>query len=371
MGFAPANLAKRTLRSDKDDEEMLTRMTAALFFLAALPASATVGQQHRLAHQPSAAVRDAAGRADLRITVWYPAKVGAQTRSIDIPPDQPLFRVGAVAPDAPFADVARHPVILVSHGFGGSARMMGWFGLALAERGYVVVAVDHPGNNGVDQPTAAGSVLWWSRADDLKVALAAVLADPQLSSHVDAARVGVAGFSIGGLTALVAGGARTDPVRMVRFCRDHPEDGTCKPQLEFALSNEDAMAALASPALAAERAKAGEDHAVPGVKAVFAMAPVVQPLTPASLRAMRAPVVIVAGAADATVPPQTHALVAKSLIRGARVTILPDVTHYSFLATCSATAVQTVPVCRDATAQESAHRDAIEAALKLFDQTLR
>lgn len=350
---------------------MLIRMAVALCLLAVAPASATVGEQHRLATQPSAAVRDAQGRSDLRITIWYPAKAGTTERSIDLPPDAPLFRIGTVAPDAPFADSDRRPVVLVSHGFGGSARMMAWFGLALAERGYVVVAVDHPGNNGIDRPTAAGSVLWWSRAEDLKVALATVLADPQLSSHVDPTRVGVAGFSIGGLTALVAGGARTDPARMVRFCRDHPEDGTCKPQLEFALSNEQAIATLASPALAGERARAGKDHSVPGVKAVFAMAPVVQPLTPASLRAMREPVAIMAGAADMTVPPATHALVAKGLIPGATVTILPAVTHYSFLATCSATAVQTLPVCRDATAQESTHRDAIRAALDLFDRTLR
>lgn len=350
---------------------MLIRAALALCLLTALPASATVGEQHRLAHQPSASVRDAAHRPDLRITIWYPAKAGAPTRSINIPPEQPLFRVGEVAADAPFVDDARRPFVLVSHGFGGSARMMGWLGLALAEQGYVVVAVDHPGNNGVDPPTAAGSVLWWDRADDLKAALAAVLADPRLSPHVDPARVGVAGFSIGGLTALVAGGARTDPARMVRFCQDHPEDGTCKPQLEFALSNEAAVAALESPALVGERAKAGQDHAVPGVKAVFAMAPVIRPLTPASLRAMRAPVVILAGGADVTAPPRTQALVARSLIRGSKVTILPDVTHYSFLAVCSAAALTSVPVCRDARVQERAHRQAIDAALALFDRTLR
>lgn len=351
--------------------KMLIRIVVALCLVGAVPAFATVGEQHRLANQPSAAVRDAEHRSDLRITIWYPAKAGTPTRSIDFPPDQPLFRVGEVAPDAPFSDEARHPIVVVSHGFGGSARMMGWFGLALAENGYVVVAVDHPGNNGIDQATAAGSVLWWERADDLKLALATVLADPRLSPHIDHARVGVAGFSIGGMTALIAGGARTDPGRMVRFCRDHPDDGTCKPQLEFALSNEDAVATLESPALATERAKAGDDHSLPGVKAVFAMAPVVQPLTPESLRAIRKPVVIMAGAADVTVPPATHALVAKSLIPNAKATILPGVTHYSFLDTCSASAVTALPVCRDATNQDRAHRLAIQAALQLFGRTLR
>ena len=86
-------------------------------------------------------------------------------------------------------------------------------------------------------------------------------------------------------------GALLGFARMIRFCRRHPQDGACKPQLEFGLSNDAAIATLARPALAAERAKAGADHSVPGVRAVLAMAPVVQPLTPASLRAMREPVV--------------------------------------------------------------------------------
>ena len=243
--------------------------------------------------------------------------------------------------------------------------------MALAERGYVVITVDHPGNNGVDPPTPAGAVLWWDRADDLNAAFAAVLADRDLAPHVDRNRLGVAGFSIGGLTALVAGGARTDPDRMIRFCRAHPEDGTCKPQLEFGLSNDDAIATLASPALAGERARAGANYALPGVRAVFAMAPVVQPLTPESLRAMREPVVIVAGGEDLTVPPATHALVAKPLLPNARVEILPGVTHYSFLATCSATAKASLPVCRDATDQARAHRIAIDEASALFDRTLK
>lgn len=345
-----------------------------LLATAAMPTtsgSAAVGEQHRRIAQPSAALRNADHRPDLRVTIWYPAAHGTPERSIDFPPDAPLFEVGSVAPDATFRDTPRHPVILLSHGFGGSARMMAWFGVALAERGYVVIAVDHPGNNGVDPATPAGAVLWWDRADDLKAAYAAVVVDPAFAPHVDRKRLGVAGFSIGGLTALVAGGARTDPERMIRFCRAHPEDGTCKPQLEFGLSNDDAIATLASPALVGERARAGADHALPGVRAVFAMAPVVQPLTPASLRAMREPVVVVAGGDDVTVPAARHALVARSLLPNGRVEILPGVTHYSFLATCSATAKASLPVCRDATDQVRAHRVAIEQAAALFDRKLK
>lgn len=348
----------------------LIRFSLAISLLLPVPAFGAVGEQHRIAVEPNAVLRDAQHRADLRITLWYPAAAGAPTRSIDIPPEAPEFQVGSVAADAPFADTLRHPIILLSHGFGGSARIMGWFGLALAEHGFVVVAVDHPGNNGIDRLTKEGAVLWWDRADDLKTALATVLADPKLKDHLDPARVGAAGFSIGGLTALVAGGAKTDPDRMIQFCHEHPADGSCKPQTEFALSMDEAVATLASAAVATERKRARDDHSVPGVKAIFAMAPVVQPLTPASLRAIREPVVMMAGADDITVPPATHALVAKKLIPGAKVTILPEVTHYSFLATCSGSAAKEVPVCRDAANQEIAHRLAIRAALALFERAL-
>src|SRR6185312_13525069 len=56
-----------------------------------------------------------------------------------------------------------NPVIRVSHGFGGSARSMAWFGTALARAGYLVVAVDHPGTNGADGVTAEGAYAPWER----------------------------------------------------------------------------------------------------------------------------------------------------------------------------------------------------------------
>ncbi len=136
---------------------------------------------------------------------------------------------------------------------------MSWFGFALAKHGYVVVAVHRPGNSRIDTLTKEGAVLWWDPADDSKAALAKVLADPKLNGHLDPTRIRVTGFSIGGLTALVAGGVRTDPERMAEFCRENPEDGTCKPQSEFVLSNDEAIVTLASPALATERGRARED----------------------------------------------------------------------------------------------------------------
>jgi len=101
------------------------------------------------------------------------------------PRGQPMFIVGQVAHGAAFADARPRPVILFSHGFGGAARMMGWFGVPMARAGYVVVAVDHPGNNGVDKMTVPGAIMPWTRAEDLAAALAAAKADPVIGPHMD------------------------------------------------------------------------------------------------------------------------------------------------------------------------------------------
>jgi predicted dienelactone hydrolase len=348
--------------------------SAALAFVS--PAAAFVsGETHRTADQPSAAIRDAQHRTTLRITVWYPAATGSTARPLVIgPPQQPHFEAGSAAPDAPFAadpPGQRRAVVLLSHGFGGSARLMGWFGTALAEAGYVVVSVDHPGNNGIDEMTVPGAILWWERAEDLKRALEIVGQDKIIGPHVDTARVGAAGFSAGGFTALLLGGARADPEHLITFCRAHPDDGVCRPQLEFNVTEADRDRALQNPQVAAAKAKAHDDHSLAAVKAVFAMAPaLVQALDPQSLETMRRPTWIVAGDADVVAPPATNAEVAAPLIPGAQLNMVPQAGHYAFVSTCTPAAVAIVPMCALTGPQEPAHRLAIDKSEELFGRYL-
>ena len=356
----------------------MARMRRWLIGLAALAAAGaaraeTAGERHLTAVDPTAALRDAEHRNQLRITVWYPAPDTAEERSLDLgPPDRPLFLVGSAAPDAPFVDVRRRPVILFSHGFGGTARMMGWFTTNLARAGFVVVAVDHPGNNGADKMTAPGAIMFWDRPEDLKVALAAVRNDPAIAPHLDMRRVGVAGFSAGGFAALAAAGAQVDPDRFLAFCKGHPDDGVCKPQKEFPLSLDAAFKALEAPELAAELAHAKDDHTIPEVRAAFAIAPaIVQAFDPASLAAMKTPVAIILGDADPVAPPHTNGGVAARAIPGAELKVLGSVGHYDFLSVCTPAAMVSVPLCGDLKAsQVKTHEAALQMAFAFFAKTL-
>jgi len=332
------------------------------------------GERHGATMVASAAVRDAQHHDALRYTVWYPALAGSRETALTIgPPDAPLFEVGRAAVDAPVAG-ARLPTLLLSHGNGGSARMMGWLGTALARNGYLVIAVDHPGNNGADEMTLAGSMLSWLRADDLRAALAAVQADPILGPHVDPERLGVVGFSAGGYTALLAAGARPSLQRLLAFCTAHPDDGVCQPQQEAATHTMQARrAAAASPALAPWIAEADAQRAIPGVRAVFLLAPaIVQAFAPAQLSALRQPVSIILGTADAVAPPETNGEAAQAQIPRATLQRLPDVGHYDFLAACTVVGGQRLPeLCSTAVPRTKTHRQAVDAATRFFADALR
>jgi predicted dienelactone hydrolase len=341
--------------------------------VAGVARAEAVGEPHLFAQQPSAALRDADHRTALRVTVWYPAADGFDERSLDIgPPGGTLFYVGSAAPDAPFVDARRRPVILFSHGYGGSARMMGWFTTNLARAGFVVIAVDHPGNNSADKKTAAGAMLFWDRADDLRVALAAARADPDIGAHIDMRRVGVAGYATGGFAALAAAGAQVDFDRWVRFCRERPTDGTCGPQLEFPLTLDDGLKALEAPELAAEIARARDDHTIPEVRAAFAIAPaIVQSLTPESLRGLRMPVAIVLGDSDDVIPANTNGGAAARAIPGAELKVLPGIGHYDFISTCSVAALASIAECQGINgSQDRAHEPTLQAAFRFFTRTL-
>ncbi|HUO12566.1 MAG TPA: alpha/beta hydrolase [Caulobacteraceae bacterium] len=347
-------------------------LVAGAYCLLSPAFAAQVGERHLTANNPTAALRDAEHRDTVRFTVWYPATPDAREVSLDIgPPGKPLFKVGSAAPYAPFVDAARRPVILFSHGFGGTARMMAWFTLPLARAGYVVIAVDHPGNNGMDKMTVGGAIMFWDRPGDLGAALAAAKSDPVVGAHLDLGRLGVAGFSAGGFTAIAATGARVEMPRLRAFCDANPTDGSCLPQKEFPLSTEQMLAAAKSPELAPEVARSGDDHAIPGVRAAFAMAPaIVQAFDPASLKADETPVAVILGDADTVAPPDTNGRVAARDLPHAELKVLPGVGHYDFLATCTPAGVAVVAVCADKAPQDATHQAAIDMALDFFAKTL-
>ena len=342
--------------------------------LAAAAAPFTAGERQLATTSPTAAVRNH-GDPTLALIVWYPATAAEQAVDIGPPNGPPLFIAGAVARNAAFADSDRHPLVLISHGFGGTARQMTWLGAALARHGYIAVAVNHPGSNGVTGLTDEGVSAPWERAADLRAALDFVLASPDLAPHVDTARIGVAGFSLGGFTSLLEAGARPDFARFLAFCDGPHRDAICNPQLEYPLDFHRQAAVLAQPDMAPLAADETADFRDPRIKAAFLIAPaVIEGLDPASLRRIAIPVSIVLGSGDPIAPPATNGELAARLIPGARLRVLPGVGHYDFLSECGPASFKNVAsYCVDGagTHRAQTHAAAEAAAVAFFDRALQ
>jgi predicted dienelactone hydrolase len=219
----------------------------------------------------------------------------------------------------------------------------------------------------------AGSLLVWDRAVDLHVALDAAKADQRIGPHLDPQRLGVAGFSMGGMASLLSAGARVDIEHIIQFCQSPAADATCAAQAE---APEQTMAAreqaLKSPQMAPLAKHAGDDYAIPGIRAVFVMAPGgIEALAPASLRALRTPVSILLGDADAVAPPASNGRLAASSLPHATLRALPGVGHYDFLGDCTAAGRQQVALCRHIDVpQAQTHATAIAAAEAFFARHL-
>lgn len=300
----------------------------------------------------------------LTAIVWYPAAPDAkeQQQTIGAPGD-PLFEGGRVAHDAALSPTpAKFPLIVMSHGTGGTASSLTWLGTALASAGYVVAAVNHPGNNAIDGYTPQGFSLWWLRARDLSAVISGMLGDPTFGARLDPQRIGAAGFSLGGYTTVALVGGITSLLHFRAFCKSPAADAMCAAPPEFVDLRAKAEALQKSdPEYRAALADDGRSYRDPRVRAVFAIAPSLVPaFTPESLAGIDIPMAIVASAGDTVVPPGSGARFLAAHVKHAELTIIPGAAnHYVFTATCTAGGRKELPaLCAD---RAGVDRDAIHA----------
>lgn len=151
--------------------------------------------------------RGAAARAS-QLFLWYPTRSAERAHDYD-------GQQGSVAVDAPVAAGA-HPAVVFSHGYLGAGDQSIFLCEALARAGYVVAALDHAdssrGGTKREPPQFAHPERWderkfRDRAEDLRFLIDHVLArashrSDALYGHVDAARIGGVGHSLGGYALL-------------------------------------------------------------------------------------------------------------------------------------------------------------------------
>jgi predicted dienelactone hydrolase len=154
--------------------------------------------------------------------------VGFETVKIANGAESPLT-VGIwypLAPDSSNEIAAAHrlPLVLMSHGGGGSFNGHSDTAMALAHAGIVAAAVSHAGDTFDDQSKVLQP---WRRPAQLRRLTDYMLNDWRWHGGLDGARVGAFGFSNGAFTVLVAIGGVPRFSQIGPYCQMHPDHDLC------------------------------------------------------------------------------------------------------------------------------------------------
>ncbi|MCE9672019.1 alpha/beta hydrolase [Myxococcus stipitatus] len=288
----------------------------------------------------------------MKAVVFYPSPQASGSI------DQDLTRVDASRDLTPAS--GQHPLVLVSHGHGGTRWGHSDLATALARRGFVVAALDHAGNTYADNERAGSDEVWLGRALQVRTLLDSVLADTVMGPRVDPSRVGAMGFSMGGYTVLLLAGAVPDFDRFGPACalEVNQHSDLCTQLREVRVTNRPELRATAEPR----------------VRAIFSMAPVGVPFDAAGLRDVKVPVRLYSAEQDAVLPPTSNAeSVRDSLPTPPEYTVIPRAGHYVFLAPCRPKMASLAPeLCVDPVGVDRVklHQQLADDAERFFRRTL-
>ncbi len=290
---------------------------ARLLSLAALCLTATVTQAAGFAFIDVPADKD--GPA-LHGAVWTPCAV----------PARPIDLGGLVVSGVRDCAIAgaRLPLVVVSHGTGGSFLGHRDTAEALADAGFVVAAISHPGDNFQDLSRQQHLSAFATRPVDLRRLVDFMLSTWAGRASIDAGRVGAFGFSRGGYTGLAAIGAVP----------------------EFALRKDLCPAASTFPMC--EEFRRGDIPPPPVRDARIQAAVIVDPLSAfdaAGLKNVRVPLQLWSSELGGDgVTPASVAAVRRDLPVAPEWHLAAGAGHFAFLAPCPPAMADALPeLCRD------------------------
>jgi predicted dienelactone hydrolase/intracellular septation protein A len=322
----------------------LLGVAAGVILLAASGDAGAVGFQRAAAPDPEG--------QPLELNIWYPSDAPAKLRPLG------LFQQ-VIAADAPISG-SQLPLVVISHGTGGGAETHYDTALALAEAGFIAVAVTHTGDNWRDRAYSFTARNFVERARHIKLAIDYLLTAWSGHDHVAAARIGAFGHSAGAFTVLVAIGGNPELARLAAFCREQPDDWGCQ----------------RARSQASARAPINEQQAPvwvhnERVKAVVVAAPAAgYAFSVAGLATVTAAVQLWEAEDDRIARNRWSAdNVKANLPSPPEVQLVPGADHFGFLAPCSAALAEQAPeICRDPPGfdRTAFHRDFNAAVVAFF-----
>jgi predicted dienelactone hydrolase len=153
-----------------------------------------------------------AGSPALQAAVWSPCG--------EPPGEVKLRSMTLVATENCAVAGEKLPMVVISHGYGGSFAGQHDTAEALADGGFVVVALSHPADSGADMSRADTLAALTDRPSDITRVINYMLSAWPDREKLDPQKIGFFGFSRGGFTGLVVAGGNPDFGRAGTMCPD-------------------------------------------------------------------------------------------------------------------------------------------------------
>jgi predicted dienelactone hydrolase len=180
--------------------------------LLAAPTAGAAGFQYGTAPDPD--------DKPIELGIWYPSDATTEPQPLGLF-TQPVAYYGAISGQS-------LPLIVISHGTGGGAASHYDTALALADAGFVVVALTHTGDNYKDRAYSFTARNFIERPRQVSRVIDFMLNSWDGHDHLNSAKIGMFGHSAGGATTLIEIGGNPDFSLAVQFCKDHPDEWGCQ-----------------------------------------------------------------------------------------------------------------------------------------------
>ncbi|ETI60733.1 alpha/beta hydrolase family protein [Marinomonas profundimaris] len=277
----------------------------------------------------------------LKTSLWYPSQTTFPTERVA---DNPAF-LGTNVVRIGTPQKGTFPLVVLSHGYRGNWRNQNWLATRLAEQGYIVASLDHPGTTSFDH-SAQAAAQWWKRAGDVSRLLDWLLNESYLLPNIDAHNITAIGHSLGGWTVMLLAGAQFDRDQLKQECSLKASPRVCGLMPELGLDNTQIGEPKGS--LKDERIR----------RVVSLDLGLARSLSRQSLQVLSTPTLILAAGVDIGDLPQAEesGFLAQYIPKNHRQYIVyPDAAHFSFMQLCKPGAIELIEeeepgdgiVCKD------------------------
>jgi predicted dienelactone hydrolase len=259
----------------------------------------------------------------VEVAIWYPTSDRAV--AINAGPFTPYAASNAALPAS-----GKHPLLLLSHGTGGSNIAHHPIAEALASAGYIVAAPTHPGDNYQDRSLLASEQYFDERPRQLTSLLNALTEDATFAALIDTSRIGAIGHSVGGYTVAAMVGASPDRAALIEHCTSVDDDPSCgygDPTIGTTGVSDSPFQLPANP-----QVKASELS----ISSVVLLAPLGSVIDKESRIDDKVAIRVIAAEFDEILPHQYHRQRLQHIAPHAEVSSAPGAGHFSFIAPVNA-----------------------------------